>query len=433
MTGILPPGTTQQREPASVPASVPTGEDAVAAAVSPTVRRTARRAVPWIVLGVIALLVALSSLALGAGRSIGGDPLSTTNPGPVGSKALAQVLGQQGVTVKTAASLAQVRDAAGDDTTVLVYDPEGNLDHEGYDQLTSVASTIVVVEPHFAALQALAPTVHAAGEPGGVASAGCDLPAAQRAARIDPRATTNTDGTSAPGTFRASGDATACFEGSGGRASLVETSYQGRTVYLLGSAAVLMNDGIDRLGNAALGLNLLGEHRTLVWYLPGLIDRSVSGPADLASLTPGWVTPVVILLTLVFVAAAVWRGRRFGPLVVEHLPVVVRAGETREGRARLYQRSSARLRAADALRIGTIGRLSTIVGLPRAATTDEVAEAVAALTGRDHAALLLLLVDEHPRSDRELIDLSDRLAELERATAAAASPDHPRSTGRMEP
>ncbi len=242
MTGTLPPGTTQQREPASVPASAPTGEDAVATAVSPTVRRTARRAVPWIVLGVIALLVALSSLALGAGRSIGGDPLSTTNPGPVGSKALAQVLGQQGVTVKTAASLAQVRDAAGDDTTVLVYDPEGNLDHEGYDQLTSVASTIVVVEPHFAALQALAPTVHAAGGPGGAASADCDLPAAQRAARIDPRATTNTDGASAPGTFRASGDATACFEGSGGRASLVETSYQGRTVYLLGSAAVLMNE-----------------------------------------------------------------------------------------------------------------------------------------------------------------------------------------------
>ncbi|MCI0158239.1 DUF4350 domain-containing protein [Leifsonia shinshuensis] len=413
-------------------AAAPTREDAVATALSPTVRRTARRAVPWIVLGVIALLVALSSLALGAGRSIGGDPLSATNPGPVGSKALAQVLGQRGVTVKTAASLSEVRDAAGDDTTVLVYDPAGNLDHEGYDQLTSVASTIVVVEPDFAALQALAPSVHAAGAPGGVASAGCDLPAAQRAARIDPRATANTDGASAPGTFRASG-ATACFEGSGGRASLVGTSYQGRTVYLLGSAAVLMNDGIDRLGNAALGLNLLGEHRTLVWYLPGLVDRAVTGPADLASLTPGWVTPVVILLTLVFVAAAVWRGRRFGPLVVEHLPVVVRAGETREGRARLYQRSSARLRAADALRIGTIGRLSTIVGLPRAATTAEVAEAVAALTGRDRAAVLLLLLEEHPRSDRELIDLSDRLAELERATSAAASPDHPRSTGRMEP
>lgn len=425
MTSTLPSGA-----PLTEPAP-PSGDD-VAVAVSPTVRRTARRAVPWVVLGIIALLVALAGLAVGGVRGVAGDPLSATNPGPAGGKALAQVLGRQGVTVKTAGSLGDVRDSADDDTTVLVFDPQGNLNRDGYEQLTSLAGTIVVVEPDFAALRALAPTVNAAGAPHGVASAGCDLPAAQRAGRIDPRPTANTEGATSPGSFRATGDATACFEGSGGRASLVRTVYEGRTVYLLGSAATLMNDGIDRLGNAALGLNLLGAHRTLVWYLPGLLDRPVTGPADLASLTPGWVTPVVILLTLVFVAAAVWRGRRFGPLVVEHLPVVVRAGETREGRARLYQRSSARLRAADALRIGTIGRLAVTVGLPRAATTDEVAEAVGALVGRDRATVVRLLVDERPGSDRELIDLSDRLAELERATSAAASPDSPRTTGRME-
>lgn len=428
MTGTVPPPT---RSAASAHAQ----GDSVAPAVSPTVRRTARRAVPWIVLGAIAVLVALTGLALGAGRPLGGDPLSATNPGPAGAKALAQVLGRHGVTVTTAGSLDAVRSAAGDDATILVYDPKGNLDGAGYDQLTALAGTVVVVEPDFAALQALAPAVHAAGGPGAAASAGCGLPAALRAVRIDPRATANTEQAAAPGTFRAGADAdaTACFEDAEGRASLVAASSGGRTVYLLGSAAVLMNDGIDRLGNAALGLNLLGGHRTLVWYLPGLVDRPVTGPPDLASLTPGWVTPVVILLALVFVAAAVWRGRRFGPLVVEHLPVVVRASETREGRARLYARSSARLRAADALRIGTIGRLCTSTGLPRSATTVEIAEAVVALTGRGLAGVLSLLIEERPRTDRELIDLSDRLAELERATAVAASPDSPRSNGRMEP
>lgn len=399
-----------------------TEADRDAPAVSSTVRGTARRAVPWIVLGAIAVLVALSGLLLSGGRGVGGDPLAATNPGPSGGQALARVLGQHGVTVRTAGSLGEVRDGAGDDTTVLVFDPAANLDREGYDQLSSVASTLVVVEPGFAALRALAPGVHAAGAPGGVTSAGCDVPAAQRAQRIDPRTTVNTEGSASPGSFRADAGSTACFVGAGGRASLVRTTFDGRTVYLVGSAATLMNDGIDRLGNAALGINLLGEHRTLVWYLPGLLDRPVTGPADLASLTPGWVTPVVLLLTLVFVAAAVWRGRRFGPLVVENLPVVVHAGETREGRARLYQRSSARLRAADALRIGAIGRLAALVGLPRVATTDDVAAAVASLTDRDLAGIVLLLVEEHPNSDRELIDLSDRLAELERATADAASP-----------
>ena len=67
----------------------------------------------------------------------------------------------------------------------------------------------------------------------------------------------------------------------------------------------------------------------------------------------------MILLLLVFLAAAFWRGRRLGPLVVENLPVVVRASETMEGRARLYQKSSARLHALDALRIGAIQRLAT--------------------------------------------------------------------------
>ncbi|WP_185278234.1 DUF4350 domain-containing protein [Leifsonia shinshuensis] len=425
MTGTLAPETPRQPAPEAGPAD--------ATAVSPTVRRTARRAVPWIVLAVIAVIVGLSGVLLNGGRNVGGDPLSATNPGPVGGKALAQVLGQQGVTVRTAGTLDQVRSAAGDDTTVLVYDPESNLDRQGYEQLSSIASTIVLVEPDFAALQALAPDVRAAGDPGATAAAGCDLPVARRAERIDPRTTANTKDYAAPGSFRATGDATACFEASGGRASLVRTTYQGRTVYLLGSAATLMNDGVDRLGNAALGLGLLGEHRTLVWYVPGLLDRPVTGPPDLSKLTPGWVTPVLLLLTLVFIAAAVWRGRRFGPLVVEHLPVVVRAGETREGRARLYQRSSARLRAADALRIGAIGRLAAQVGLPRAATTEEVADAVAAITGRDRGGILYLLLEQHPNSDRELLELSDRLAELERATADAASPNTPRTTGRMEP
>ena len=46
--------------------------------------------------------------------------------------------------------------------------------------------------------------------------------------------------------------------------------------------------------------------------------------------------PVIVLLLTAGLAAAIWRGRRFGPLVPERLPVTVRAAETTEGRARLY-------------------------------------------------------------------------------------------------
>ena len=128
----------------------------------------------------------------------------------------------------------------------------------------------------------------------------------------------------------------------------------------------------------------------------------------------------MVLLLLVFLAAAFWRGRRLGPLVVENLPVVVRASETMEGRARLYQKSSARLHALDALRIGAIARLATQCGLSRLAGVDEVVAAVATLTGADSIRLRELLIDTVPTTDRELVRLSDDLLEVERAARAAS-------------
>jgi hypothetical protein len=407
----------------------------VALALTPDLRQASRRSIPWIVLAVIAIGVALIGIAFSGGAGSFGVPLDTENAGPVGSRAVAQVLRQQGVTVTPAYSLDQLRDLATGDSTVLVYDPDGNLDRGGFDVVLETADTVVVVEPGYDALQQLVPGVRAAGRPAGTGTvtAGCTLPAAVAAGRIDPHATGNAADVSVSGTFRvASGDATGCFRNGDGQLSLVHETVGGSDVALLGSASILMNDGVDRSGNAALALNLLGEHRTLVWYLPGLADRPASGSPDLSQLTPGWVTPVMILLVLVFIAAAFWRGRRFGPLVVENLPVVVRAGETREGRARLYQRSSSRSRAADALRIGAIGRLATIAGLPQSATAGEIADAVASLTARDRSRLRALLIDDIPATDRELIALSDALAELEWAATAAVSPTEHGPTGRMD-
>jgi hypothetical protein len=411
------------------------GALADAPAASPTVRQTARRSRPWIVLAVVAVLIALLGILVTGGRSSAGVMLDASNAGPVGGRAVAEVLRAHGVDVRTATTLAQVQSAASDDTTVFVSDPQGNLDAAGYDALTSVAGTVVVVEPGFAALRRLAPGVAAAGVPpeDRVLSAGCAVPAAQKAETLDPRPSPTVQGVGDPGTFRiTSGTATGCFPVGGGRYSVVQTTYDGRTVALIGSASTLMNDGVDRAGNAALALNLLGGHRTLVWYLPSVLDRPVTGPPDLSQLTPGWVTPVVILLILVFVAAAFWRGRRFGPLVMENLPVVVRAGETREGRARLYQRSSARLHAADALRIGALGRLAVRAGLPRTAAASEVADAIAAITGRNRSAVHGLLIDDVPRTDAALLALSDQLTELERATARAVNPAEAGPTGRMD-
>jgi hypothetical protein len=134
------------------------------------------------------------------------------------------------------------------------------------------------------------------------------------------------------------------------------------------------------------------------------------------------VTPLAVTFVLVALGAILWRSRRVGPLVVENLPVVVRASETMEGRARLYDRAGARLHALDALRIGAVSRLARTCGLPRTATVTEVVDAVAAVTGRDRAAVASILIDREPATDTELVQLSDDLLRLESDATAGARP-----------
>ncbi len=424
---ITDPAPTSLTDPTAAAAAT---SDAPAVSASP--RQVARRSVGWIVVGVIAVLIAGIGFLATGGRAGAGAPLDASNPAPAGAKALVEVLRQQGVDVKVASSLAQVRDLAPGDGTILVYDPEAYLDQNRFTELQTRASTLVVVDPGFAALQSLAPDVHNAGTAvrRGALVANCPVHAASRAATIEPAAKSPALRISSANSASAS---IGCFATGNSAFALVSTTAVGTTLHLIGSPSILDNEGIALEGNAALALNLLGEHRSLVWYLPTLQDVAANGPPDLSALTPGWVTPLVLLLVVVFIAAAVWRGRRFGPLVVENLPVVVRSGETMEGRARLYQRSSARLRALDSLRIGAIGRLGEAVGLPSTASVAEVCDTVAALTGTDRGTVHDLVVDAQPRTDSQLVSLSDRLARLESATRHAVNPANDRPTVRMEP
>ncbi|HEY5183477.1 MAG TPA: DUF4350 domain-containing protein, partial [Actinomycetes bacterium] len=106
--------------------------------------------------------------------------------------------------------------------------------------------------------------------------------------------------------------------------------------------------------------------------------------------------------------------RRLGRIVAEPLPVVVRAAETTEGRARLYRRAGARDRAAATLRAAAVQRLRPALGLPRTAEAVEVAAAVAARSGRPEADVAALLYGAAPRDDAALARLADDLDALER-------------------
>lgn len=384
------------------------------AVLTPAARTIVRRSLFWVGVVVFVLLIAII-MAFTVGRSVGGQALSPSNAAPQGAMAIAEVLGDQGVEVIETASLADTREAIADPqrTTLFVVD-DGYLDDTQWRDAVALASRVIVARPGFDDLQAIAPGVAHAGMASGRLEADCDLGPVQRAGTVTGRSY-------AYRVVDERQDATVCL-GSGDDAfSLVQLATGTGELVILGATGALTNEWAGSDGNAAFALGLLGERETLVWYLPSFDDVE-DAPVTAGDLTPLWVTPVLVLLVLTFVAAAVWRGRRMGPLVIENLPVTVRASETMHGRARLYQRSSARLRALDALRVGSVERIARDLGLPRTADVNDVAIAAATLLGRPLSDVRALLVDAVPGSDADLLRLSDELLVLEHAVAAAVRP-----------
>lgn len=388
---------------------------------TPDVRTVARRARPWLVLAAVALVGALAALLVVGSGATGGRALDPTNPRTSGSKALAEVLRDEGVDVDVATSLDAALERAGGRpgaTTLVVSDPLEVLDGDAWRRLGAAATTTVLLAPGTTALDALAPGVSPVGTLAGDALAPrCDLAFLERVGGVTAGGTAYAVEDDAAGT----GEVTSCFPSDDAH-GLVEVVDGDRRTTVVGAVDALTNGTIAEQDDAAYALALLGRSDHLVWYLPAPGERDASGTDSLASLTPPWVTPAIVLLALTAVTAGVWRGRRLGPLVVERLPVVVRADETREGRARLYERAAARRHALDQLRIGTLGRLGRATGLSSSASLDDVVARVAPLVRADPAGLRHVLVDADPHDDAELVRLSDSLLDLERAVDEAVRP-----------
>ncbi len=209
----------------------------------------------------------------------------------------------------------------------------------------------------------------------------------------------------------------------GGYPSLVRYRTAGRAITVLGSGAPLSNGFLAANGNAALALNLLNAHRTIVWLTPQpTTTRTISRLAHPVG-QPGQAQPplvplrfqlLLLQLCVVVLLVIAWRGRRFGPLIAERLPVVVRASETVEGHARLYGSRRARDRAATALRTAMIGRIRPALGLAAGASADDVSQALAGRSHLGRAEIVAILYGPAPASDAELLALARNLDELER-------------------
>ncbi|MWA11508.1 DUF4350 domain-containing protein [Streptomyces sp. BA2] len=407
------PATPTAPTPTAATAPEPAPGTAAPTSSTPTPRQlwTKTRGILLALVVLLAAAIAIAAVRSGAqhGRL---DPRSAD---PYGSRAVAELLADRGVSTRVVTTSEEARAAAGEDTTLLVASPD-RLTERQQSRLRAATEDsrgrTVLLAPGTPSVSTLAPgvTVDATPSLDSTLSPRCSLPAAERAGSADVGG--RRYDTLAP-------DAEACYL-SDGLPSLLQlpaAEGPGDTV-VLGAPDILFNDRLDEQGNASLALQLLGSRPHLVWYLPSLDDASTGDTADrdFFDLIPdGWLWGT-LQLTIAAALAALWRARRLGPLVPERLPVAIRASETVEGRARLYRKANARDRAATALRSATRTRIAPLLGVSpaQAHTPETLLPALSTRLRTPGQDLHPLLFGPPPANDAALITLADQLDALER-------------------
>jgi hypothetical protein len=387
----------------------------------PAAARRALRAAA--VFAVLVVAYALLAAVLG-GPATSRQYLESSSPAPGGTRALAEILRQRGVTVRAGDDVATTVDERRTDQTVLVVEP-GRLGQPDLDRLGRIVDRggdVVLVAPGSGVLDALHLPV-AVSDSGGLPTTqtpGCGLPEARTAgsARLGdgPLFVAIDESQSTPG--RAA-TLSLCYPVAPDHASLavIEARGSGGRFVLLSSGSFLTNDRLDDGGDAALALGLLARHADLTWVIQRQTSAQPVDGTDAVHVLGRtfWLTCLQVLLALVVLA--LWRGRRLGPPVAEPLPVVVRAAETTEGRGRLYAAARARELAADALRAGLRARLADRLGLPVFGGTTNADRLVAAAgaagaapgrggapgtSGPDPTALVASVAEQTGRSPVEI-------------------------------
>lgn len=360
-----------------------------------------------VLLGTAALLVLV--LVTWANRDQGGrgGALDPQNASPGGARALAQVLGDQGVPVEVVRGRAAFDDVDLDsDTTVAISNPDQlgastwtHLDDRvrGADAvLLVVGLSPVVAEGLGLGDQSISPNG------GGEIDAACDP-----ARSLVDGLTLVTDG----GAPAVAGDG--CFGDRTGRLLLVDRQEHR---WVLTDPTPFSNDQVDRADNAALALRLLGQRDRVVWYVADVEDTALSDAVGISRLLPDWLVPSLWLVGVAALSLLLVRGRRLGPLVVEPVPVTIKALESTTSLGRLYEQARDRAHAGDLLVAGTARRLAPLLGMADGAARADLVVAIAERTGRrteEIAALLPEHARQVVRTDADLVRLAQDLHRIE--------------------
>lgn len=365
-------------------------------------RRTWR---PWAwAAGALVVFAVATALATPSATSNAYDPDSAA---PSGTRAVAELLRAEGIVLERTTDAERAMTAGEGQTLVVAY--PALLPREAVQQLEASEADVVLLQPVSTPAGYLGVRAESE-EPTLDREPTCELPAATSAgsARMGG-VSLDTSGSELT--------TVECYVNEDAKPSLVQlTTANGSMHTVIGSAEFMTNEWLDDSGNAALAMNTLGSQGSVLWWLP---SPAFTGTEPLTSLLPDRVWPILAAVMLLVVCLALWQGRRLGPVVVEPLPVAVRASETTEGRARLYQRHRTRHQAAHHLRGLACAELCQRLGLSPGSEQSAVVGSVASSTGRPRTSVARLLYGPPPESDADLVALGRDLSALDQEVRRA--------------
>ena len=333
-------------------------------------------------------------------------PLAIDNPKDWGTMALAELLRHEGISVSKAGSLSEAVDAGRQGATIAVVNAD-RLSDQDRQALAKAGGDVVVIGAEGGS-DALAGMTGMT--PKGTAAAASSTRAPQ-CDDADAHAARSLAGTRASVSLQGDGDAVGCFPvGEDRYAYATDSLPSGATLRVLPDPAPVTNVHLAKEGHAALGVRALGHHSRVLW----LDGEHMEAPSVWnSSSTPPWLPVLIFQLLVIAGVLAIVQGRRFGSIVSEDLPVVVRSIETTVARGRLYRQGSDRPRAAQALRSGAALRLGATLGLPPGTSRRDVIAAVSLASGIAPATVDSLLYGPPPTSDNALATLAVQLDQLE--------------------
>lgn len=389
-------------------------------------------------------LLLVMVIAAGALRPTSSQvPYALDNPHPQGTQALGTLLRDEGVHVRTLTSLRQVLDAAASGPATIAVLSVGQLAASERSQLAASGADLTVLGTLYQDLSGLRITSQeepqpvvvtdeeatsdqfpeddvSAGSTGPqtwlqssgastsqILTARCTDPDAQAAGSLQ-----GTTGSLAPTTQPS--DAVGCFPLPGAQPTYAYLSARlsgGGRLRVIADADLVTNAHLAQEGHAALAIRSLGHQPELIWF-DAAHASALDGIWHPPTLPP-WLIPLMALGVTTALTGALVRGRRFGRLVSEDLPVVVEPTLTTTGRAQLYRHAHARREAAHALRAGTGTRLGRHLGVPQPGSRSELVAAIQAASSRPGAQIDHLIYGPPPADDQALVRLAHDLHTLE--------------------